>query len=509
MASAPRPLRRTTSRWQAGLGGAVVVGGLVGLGTLLHAPATGLAVTALLGIGLLGRGWHRVPAAYGVVLGGLLVAYAVLGRGFAYLGASPLFVGEAVLAAGLVAALLHGRARPLTRMGLVWVLVALMAWGAARSVPYLGVHGLDALRDAVVWGYGAFALIVASLVARRRTVRVVMSALGRLAPIVVAAMAASMLVASLAPGLVPTVPGTLVPLTGLKGGDVAVHLVGLLALATLGLGRRWRRGEDEPPKLDGSTWLLAFVWLVALATTLTVRAALVTVAVGGLVLAIARPRSRWWLVAYLAIAVGAVSYATDVSFTLGGSREVSVRSLTGAVVSIFDPVGDARYDGSRRWRLSWWGDIVDYAALGELRWTGKGYGVNLANDDGYQVTYDDSLRSPHNAHMTVLARSGLPGAALWLLFHVGLLAALVRAHVLRRREGRRLWADTNLWLTAYLIAFHVNASFDVYLEGPQGGIWFWCVVGFALAALRLQACDASTVDAAPEGASTGAPRVRP
>ena len=30
-------------------------------------------------------------------------------------------------------------------------------------------------------------------------------------------------------------------------------------------------------------------------------------------------------------------------------------------------------------------------------------------------------------------------------------------------------------------AFMVNSSFDVYLEGPQGGIWFWALMGFVIA----------------------------
>jgi hypothetical protein len=32
----------------------------------------------------------------------------------------------------------------------------------------------------------------------------------------------------------------------------------------------------------------------------------------------------------------------------------------------------------------------------------------------------------------------------------------------------------------------VNATFDVYLEGPQGGIWFWCVFGFGIALMEVQ-----------------------
>ena len=39
---------------------------------------------------------------------------------------------------------------------------------------------------------------------------------------------------------------------------------------------------------------------------------------------------------------------------------------------------------------------------------------------------------------------------------------------------------------AYFTAFLVNMSFDVYLEGPQGGIWFWCLIGYAIALTRAQ-----------------------
>jgi hypothetical protein len=39
---------------------------------------------------------------------------------------------------------------------------------------------------------------------------------------------------------------------------------------------------------------------------------------------------------------------------------------------------------------------------------------------------------------------------------------------------------------AFWLAFMVNASVDVFLEGPQGGIWFWCLMGFGIAALEAQ-----------------------
>ena len=49
----------------------------------------------------------------------------------------------------------------------------------------------------------------------------------------------------------------------------------------------------------------------------------------------------------------------------------------------------------------------------------------------------------------------------------------------------------NLWILSFWLAFMVNAAFDVYLEGPQGGIWFWCLIGFGIAALEAQRAERS------------------
>jgi O-antigen ligase len=120
---------------------------------------------------------------------------------------------------------------------------------------------------------------------------------------------------------------------------------------------------------------------------------------------------------------------------------------------------------------------VRYTVTGPYRWLGKGYGINLANADGYQVRVDESLRSPHNVNFTILARGGVLGLTTWL----GLLATLAwilarRARTAPRERDRRI----ALWVLAYGLASFINGSFDVYLEGPQGGIWFWCIVGVAL-----------------------------
>jgi hypothetical protein len=42
-----------------------------------------------------------------------------------------------------------------------------------------------------------------------------------------------------------------------------------------------------------------------------------------------------------------------------------------------------------------------------------------------------------------------------------------------------------VWILIYWVAVLVNASFDVYLEGPQGGVWFWCLLGLGISATQV------------------------
>lgn len=465
--------------------GAAALGGLAAV--RLEAALAAAAVLLLAGVARALR--LRPAAAWGGALSVALLGYAVAGRGFAYLGAPPAFVGELLLASGAAIALARGDLRA-WRRPLVLVLLLLMAWGALRTLPFLGAYRLTALRDAVVWGYAAMALIVAALVHDRGRLQAALDRYGRWLPLALVGMPLAILAASLAPGRIPLVPGTAIPLLDPKQGDIAVHLAGALAFLSLGLGRLRLRGTGAAiaggagprPRL----WLLSAAWLVAWPATFGSRGAILTVLVVAAGLVLARPRSGWWRVAYLALLAGLLALALNVRWEAANGRVVSARTIGVALVSLTGSVDAGNYDDTRAWRLDWWSDIVDYTVFGPYRWTGKGFGINLATDDGYQVLQDDALRAPHNATMSVLARSGVPGLLLWTAFHVGLLAALLVASRARAREGRIGWSRLCLGLALYLLAFHVNGSFDVFLEGPQGGLWMWALVGLALATLRLQ-----------------------
>jgi O-antigen ligase len=109
--------------------------------------------------------------------------------------------------------------------------------------------------------------------------------------------------------------------------------------------------------------------------------------------------------------------------------------------------------------------------------------VNLADDDGFQVSRDKALRSPHNIHMNVLARMGVPGLFVWTMMHLVWLYGVGDAYLRSRRRGDANWCGLFLWLFAYYMAFMINGSFDVFIEGPMGGVWFWSIYGTGVAAL--------------------------
>lgn len=153
--------------------------------------------------------------------------------------------------------------------------------------------------------------------------------------------------------------------------------------------------------------------------------------------------------------------------------------------SVFGTSSIAALDGTRAFRLAWWTKIVDYTVFGPYFWTGKGFGVNLADDDGFQPTADRSLRAPHNSHITALARMGVPGFVLWVLLQGAFAIGLLRSILAHRRNSEPNVAAVGAWILVYWTATMINTSFDPYLEGPQGGIWFWTLFGLGLVVMRL------------------------
>jgi O-antigen ligase len=237
-------------------------------------------------------------------------------------------------------------------------------------------------------------------------------------------------------------------------------------------------------------WLQWIAWVGGLLLVFaTVRAAILTILAAFVPLFLFRPLRDWVKPLSLLILVGAIVglfAVLNTNINIGGERHISAEQVALNLQSILGPTQEQTLDGTREWRLLWWKTILAYTVYGEYFWTGKGFGTNLATDDGFQGFADESLRSPHNAHLTILARSGVPGFLFWVALQLGFAGALVRAYTRARLAHRGAWMRLNLWILIYWAAFMVNGAFDVFLEGPQGGIWFWSLFGFGIAALQVQ-----------------------
>jgi len=455
-------------------------GAVIGLlAAVAPLPALGLAAALLAAAGVLALG-RRSARAFLATLAGLLVVYAFMGKGGAYIGVAPVYVSEVVLALGLLTLLANLRR---LRVGVTeLLLVAFMAWGAARTLPYVSQYGIDAFRDAVTWGYGAFALIVAALVARRDILAIVrgyrwfVAAFALLMPVIG-------IVTKLFDSLIPRWPNTPlggVPILFFNHGHTGVHAAGVAAFVLLGLYTL--RGRTRP-------LAEAIVWLGWLATVGIVgslnRASLIAASTGALALGVVRSVRRSLAPAIVMPLVLVALILVNPVFDLGAVRKVSFNQLLDNIGSVFGSSSDPDLESTAAWRLAWWNDIIGYTVDGPYFWDGKGYGINLADADGFQVNWDGSLRAPHNGHLEILARSGVPGLTLWILFQASYVLRLLRGMWFARGHRHPLWLRIETWLLIYWLAAMINLSFDPYLEGPHGGIWFWSLVGLGLATTRL------------------------
>lgn len=403
-----------------------------------------------------------------------LLGYALAGRGYAYFGYPPLFIGEVLLAVGLLAFLTTAGWMRAMRMAPAMATIPLVLLGFFRVLPGLGEYGVEAARDAVVWAYAAFAIIVASLiVAQPDRLNVLVERYRLFTKIFLIGIPLAFVLYRFARPLIPEWPGSDSIVVQVKEGDVLVHLAGILAF--------WMA---DPKRNVRWFWAVLLTLNMAMMGVID-RAGVVSFGAVMIICLIAKPfhGAAWRTIAMMLLGV-VILWASAIKIEVPGGKGRAI-SWDQFVVNFLSTFGSTHgaLEGNKQWRLNWWGDIVDYTFNGRYFWNGKGFGINLADDDGYQVQEDGQLRSPHNVHMTVLARMGVPGTIAWAIVHGTWFYCIGRSYLRARRRNEQAWAGVFLFLFAYYAAFMINGSFDVFIEGPMGGIWFWTIFGAGVGAL--------------------------
>lgn len=428
--------------------------------------------------------WRPLERWFGTALVVLLLGYAFFGRGFAYLhiSAGPtVYVGELVLALGLLAVVLRSRmlGRAL-RSGPARMYLLFALWGAVRTVPNLGTYGMDAVRDSVIYYYGLFMLLVPELVTDRRQLQRIAYLYGRVAGVYVFWVLIEDLAVTFLGGRLPTVPGTGVRLLYLRAGDSTVHVACAMAFFMLVAGHV----PGERLKEKGVGWyvvaLLSGIASLGRAAYLALASAL------SVAFALGR-RERLWR-PLLGIALLAAAFLLVNPRVNWGGREISPEWMLGYTRGIFVRTEEPEFKQStKEWRLNLWSDMVDDLSVRSSLLQGRGCGPNIVAELGYER--EDRARpnrNPHSCHMTVLSRMGIVGFLIWVLLQGSLVFYLYKRWRRAGDAGDRFLQGVLAWVLCYWIAFMMDASFSVSLEGPHQGIWFWSILGLGLAAAQLE-----------------------
>jgi O-antigen ligase/polysaccharide polymerase Wzy-like membrane protein len=415
---------------------------------------------------------------YIALLGVLLLGYALMGKGFAYLGFPPLYVGEMAFLGGIIVFVRTGAGIAAVATLPAVLLLALMALVLARTLPFLGMYGFNALRDSVIVVYGGFAFIIIGLLledARRigiilRYYRIMMACLP--------AMFVGSLLFKYWGENIPELVGP-VPILYTSPSAVGTHLAGTMVFALIGYRK------------VSIAWLL--VWFATLAVVgATNRGALLAAVLPVAIAMLALGRYRLMLSSVVVI-VGVFTALLTFESSVGHfeeakesiDRTVSAHQLLENAKSIIGQ-GGQQAEGTKQWRLNWWDIIINDTVHGPHFWTGRGFGLNLADADGFAGTQErPPTRSPHSAHMTMLARTGIPGLVMWLLVLASWFAMMMGAILTARVREDKRWAELFIFIVCYELAILINATFDVVLEGPMQGIWFWCLFGFGVGSVMI------------------------
>jgi O-Antigen ligase len=282
---------------------------------------------------------------------------------------------------------------------------------------------------------------------------------------------------------IPKLYGPNVPIIEITASSLGTHLAGTAVFVLVGYRK--------------VSFLWVVIWIVTLAMLGATNrgatlAALVPVTFAMIMLG--RLRS---MLTTLAAGLGILGllYAAEATFTQyeeakdSIERPVSAHQIVENLKSIVGQSGQ-QTEGTKQWRLDWWDVIINDTFHGPSFWTGRGFGLNLADEDGFAGTVNTSnprplTRSPHNAFMTLLARAGVPGVVLWSLVLISWSGMMLRAMLVARARGHKQWTGLFLFITCYAMSIIINAAFDVTLEGPMQGIWFWCLFGFGIGSVMV------------------------
>lgn len=164
----------------------------------------------------------------------------------------------------------------------------------------------------------------------------------------------------------------------------------------------------------------------------------------------------------------------------GRGGEISARGIVGRALSAVSPelaqqyIPDPeRYATTVSWRTQWWRSL--WQVVHRDQWwilVGPGYGYPIWSHHP-EGDFDVPLRTPHNVFVYALSYTGWVGVGLFAACQAALASVLWKAYrVAGQPFGFCYWVIVVIW-----------ATFDNFLESPQGAVPFYLLAGMAAAAV--------------------------
>ena len=403
----------------------------------------------------------------------VLAGYALAGKGFAYIGYPPLLIGEVTMMLGVLVIYTSGCGFAMLANLPSLLLLSLLSLVLFRTALDFPAYKVDAIRDSVTVLYGLFAFaVIALLLEKPERLSWMLQRYGGFAWLYGIVGIVSVYVTTEAQRIMPVWPLSGISIVYVRLGEAAIHLSGAAVFMILGL------------RQVSPWWIVAMgLSIVLISPSRGATMACILPIIAAIVLS--GKTMRVLPTALAAITIFIAAYIVGVDIPTPQGRSIGPEQIVNNIESVLGGQTDPGMDGTKEWRLRWWKAIVEYTFNGPYFWTGKGYGMGLAEADGFVVGLEHGgpiVRSPHNVHLTILARSGVPGLALWFLMLAAWYAMLTRDVLTARSRGDTPWANMFIWIGCYLAAVVIDATFDVAIEGPMVGIWFWSIFGFGIGA---------------------------
>ena len=422
----------------------------------------------------------RLLVAYGWAIGPLLAGYLFLDKAFAYihLPGTPVFIGETALAlgiGGLVASTGYLRA-PLRDEALLGVLLLFLLWGTIRTVPGLSAYGIDALRDAALWYYGLFAIVIVAALARSPEILDrLWAGLSRISPWLLLWLPLAVVLVPLS-ARAPNVPFSDVSILSHKSGNAGT--AALLVIAGLWLTPRGR--------VSGRAgWTMLGLLVLALVATQNRGGLLGALAGASVWLSFHHDRLRLVAKAGAVAAVALTLFsllAVDVPVPGLQGRSFSTSQLMNNVLSLAGSANaPGNLDGTVDGRQQLWGRVIERQIDEGEMLDGAGFGPNLASEVGVYDEGTTKLRNPHNSHLNILARMGVLGFGLWGALWLGWYWRLIGGARRLGRQGLRTRRQTAALCLTVATTVLVSTFFDPQLEGAQVAALLWTVFGVGVA----------------------------